>query len=285
MSTEAFFPERTQGFIDATPRPKMCNFEHFSIFGFWYLPKFSKRIALNFRCNAARKLGKIFIHRKWLRNMKRAMKRFFDSGAFLTQVGPGRHLLQFRKKQVIFSQGDAANAVYFIQKGKVRLSVVSKHGKEATLALMGAGDFVGEECVAASQPLRFTTATAISDGALLVIKKRTMLALLKEHAFSDVFVSFLLARNARFQEDLTDQLFNSSEKRLARVLLQLSQIGKDGPPENVVPKITQEMLAEMVGTTRARVSFFMNRFRKMGFIHYNGGLQVHNSLLNVVLHD
>jgi CRP-like cAMP-binding protein len=200
------------------------------------------------------------------------MKRVFDSGAFLTRIGAESRSLQFPKKQVIFSQGDAANSVYFIQKGKVRLSVVSKHGKEATLALMGAGDFVGEECVAASQPLRFTTATTISDCTVLMIKKRTMLALLKERAFSDVFVAFLLARNARFQEDLTDQLFNSSEKRLARVLLQLSQIGKDGPPENVVP-------------TRARVSFFMNRFRKMGFIHYNGGLQVHNSLINVVLHD
>ena len=218
--------------------------------------------------------------------MKRATKRFFDPESFLRQVGSGGRPLQFRKKQVIFSQGDAADSVYFVQRGKVRLSVVSTHGKEATLALMSAGDFVGEECVSASQPLRFTTATAISDCSVLKIKKRTMLALLKtEHAFSDVFVAFLLARNARFQEDLTDQLFNSSEKRLARILLQLSQIGKDGPPENVVPKITQEMLAEMVGTTRARVSFFMNRFRKMGFIHYNGGLQVHNSLMNVVLHD
>lgn len=213
------------------------------------------------------------------------MKRF-DPEVLFKQIGAGRRPMQYRKKQVIFSQGDAADAIYFIQKGKVRLSIVSKHGKEATLALMGAGDFVGEECVAASQPLRFTTATAISECVMLMIKKRTMMALLKtEHAFSDVFVSFLLARNARFQEDLTDQLFNSSEKRLARVLLQLSQIGKDGPPETVVPKITQEMLAEMVGTTRARVSFFMNRFRKMGFIHYNGSLQVHSSLLNVVLHE
>jgi CRP/FNR family transcriptional regulator, cyclic AMP receptor protein len=212
--------------------------------------------------------------------------RRFDPEVLFKQIGAGRRQIQFRKKQVVFSQGDAADAIYFIQKGKVRLSIVSKHGKEATLALMGAGDFLGEECVAASQPLRFTTATAISESTMLMIKKRTMMALLKtEHAFSDVFVSFLLARNARFQEDLTDQLFNSSEKRLARVLLQLSQIGKDGPPETVVPKITQEMLAEMVGTTRARVSFFMNRFRKMGFIHYNGGLQVHSSLLNVVLHD
>ena len=218
--------------------------------------------------------------------MKRVTKLVFDPEALLRQIGAGRRLAQFQKKQVIFSQGDAADSVYFIQKGRVRLSIVSKQGKEATLALMGAGDFVGEECVAASQPTRLTTATAISDCLALRIKKRTMIALLKtEHAFSDMFVSFLLARNARFQEDLTDQLFNSSEKRLARVLLQLSQFGKDGAPETVLPRISQEMLAEMVGTTRARVSFFMNRFRKMGFIHYNGGLQVHSSLLNVVLHD
>lgn len=198
----------------------------------------------------------------------------------------GRTLVEFGKKRVIFSQGEAADAIYFIQKGRVRLSIVSKRGKEATLALMGVGDFVGEECVAASQRCRFTTATTISEVTMLRIKKRTMIAALKaEHAFSEMFVSYLLARNARFQEDLTDQLFNSSEKRLARVLLQLAQFGKEGGPETVVPKITQEMLAEMVGTTRARVNFFMNRFRKMGFVHYNGGLQIHSSLLNVILHD
>jgi CRP-like cAMP-binding protein len=151
---------------------------------------------------------------------------------------------------------------------------------------MGAGDFVGEECVASAHRLRLTTATAISEGSVLAIQKSTMIALLKrEHQFSEMFVAFLLSRNARFQEALADQLFNSSEKRLARVLLQLAQFGKDGAPESVVPKITQEMLAEMVGTTRARVSFFMNRFRKMGFIQYNGTLQVHSSLLNVILHD
>ena len=218
-----------------------------------------------------------------LSNMKRKKNRGFDPAAFLQQIGTGRVLLQFRKKQVIFSQGDTADAIYFLQKGRVRLSLVSKSGKEATLALMSAGDFLGEECVAASQPLRFTTATAISECNLLKIKKRTMVTALKtEHALSELFVSFLLARNAHFQEDLTDQLFNRSEKRLARLLLQLAQFGKEGAPETVVPKISQETLAEMVGTTRARVSFFMNRFRKMGFIHYNGGLQVHSSLLNVV---
>jgi CRP/FNR family cyclic AMP-dependent transcriptional regulator len=210
----------------------------------------------------------------------------FDTEAFLRHIGAGKTLLPLQKKQVIFSQGDSADAVYYIKKGKVRLSVVSKSGKEATIALMGAGDFIGEECVAASQPFRLTTATAISEAAVATIKKRTMIALLKnEHSWSEMFVSFLLARNARFQADLTDQLFNSSEKRLARALLQLAQVGKEVGPETLVPKVTQVMLAEMVGTTRARVSFFMNRFRKMGFIDYNGGLQVHNSLLNVILHD
>jgi CRP/FNR family cyclic AMP-dependent transcriptional regulator len=218
--------------------------------------------------------------------MKYSQKRSFDSEAFLREIGVGRTLLQFRKKQSIFSQGDAADAVYFIQEGRVRLSLVSNSGKEATLALMGAGDFLGEECIAASQPRRLTTATAISQSTLLKIKKRTMLRVLKtEHSFSERFVAFLLARNAHFQEDLTDQLFNRSEKRLARVLLQLAQFGQEKGQETVVPKISQEMLAEMVGTTRARVSFFMNRFRKMGFIHYNGGIKVHNSLLNVILHD
>jgi CRP/FNR family cyclic AMP-dependent transcriptional regulator len=218
--------------------------------------------------------------------MKRPKKRRFDSEAFLREIGAGRTLLQFKKKQSIFSQGDAADAVYFIQKGRVRLSLVSKSGKEATLALMGAGDFLGEECIAASQPRRFTTATAISESTLLKIKKRTMITALKtEHSFSERFVAFLLARNAHFQEDLTDQLFNRSEKRLARVLLQLAQFGQEKEHEIVVPKISQEVLAEMVGTTRARVSFFMNRFRKMGLIQYNGGIKVHNSLLNVILHD
>jgi CRP/FNR family transcriptional regulator, cyclic AMP receptor protein len=218
--------------------------------------------------------------------MKSKDSRRFNPEAFLQQIGAGRTLQQFKKRQVIFSQGEAADAVYFIQQGRVRLSLVSKSGKEAILALMGAGDFLGEECVSASQPRRFTTATALSEITLLKIKKRTMLNVLKtEHKFSEMFVAFLLARNAHFQEDLTDQLFNRSEKRLARVLLQLAQFGKEGGPESVVPKISQEMLAEMVGTTRARVSFFMNRFRKMGFIQYNGGLKIHSSLLNVILHD
>jgi CRP-like cAMP-binding protein len=218
--------------------------------------------------------------------MKRRKSRGFDPETFLSQTGAAHTQVLLGKKQVIFSQGEPADAIYYIQKGKVRLSAISNSGKEATLALMGTGDFVGEECVASSHQFRLTTATAISEGSMLSIQKAAMIALLKtEHSFSEMFVAFLLSRNARFQEALADQLFNSSEKRLARVLLQLAQVGKDGAPETVVPKITQEMLAEMVGTTRARVSFFMNRFRKMGFIHYNGGLQVHSSLLNIVLHD
>jgi CRP-like cAMP-binding protein len=217
--------------------------------------------------------------------MKRLRKRF-DPSTFLTQSGQGRSLLHVHKKEVIFSQGDRADAVFYIQKGKVRLSLLSKQGKEATLALLGPGDFVGEECIATTQPLRLTTATAIAEASLLRIEKASMVATLaKEHKLSDVFVGFLLARNARIQEDLADQLFNSSEKRLARVLLQLSQVGKQEAPESVVPKISQEVLAEMVGTTRARVSFFMNRFRKMGLIDYNGGIQVHPSLINIVLHE
>ncbi len=218
--------------------------------------------------------------------MKLRKNRIFDPELFLAQAGVGRTLIQLRKKQTLFSQGDAADAVFYIQKGKIKLSIISKSGKEATLTLLGAGDFVGEECVAAAQPLRMTTATAIAECVALRITRSTMVAVLhEEHAFSDTFVAFLLARNARIQEDLTDQLFNSSEKRLARVLLLLAQVGKNGGTETVIPKISQETLAEMVGTTRSRVSFFMNRFRKMGFIEYKGELKIHSSLLNVVLHD
>jgi len=175
--------------------------------------------------------------------------------------------------------------VFYIQKGRVRLTVVSKVGKEATIGILKDGDFFGEGCLA-GQPLRMGAATAMMDCAVLRIEKKAMMeALHREHAFSDMFVAYLLARNIRYEEDLVDQLFNSSEKRLARILLLLANFGKEGRPETVVPKISQEMLAEMIGTTRSRVSFFMNRFRKLGFIHYNGGLQVHSSLLNVVLHD
>jgi len=210
----------------------------------------------------------------------------FDPEAFLAEAGLGRTLLHLSKKQVMFSQGDPANEIFYLQKGKIKLSVISNSGKEAALALLGPGDFVGEECVAATQLLRLTTATAMAECTVLRIARSTMVAVLhKEHAFSDTFVAFLLARNMRIQEDLTDQLFNSSEKRLARILLLLAQFGKNGATEIVIPKISQETLAEMVGTTRSRVSFFMNRFRKMGFIEYKGELRIHSSLLNVVLHD
>jgi CRP/FNR family cyclic AMP-dependent transcriptional regulator len=218
-----------------------------------------------------------------------AQKREFDPKTFLATIGEGRKMLAVANKATIFAQGDKADAVFYIQKGKVRLSVVSTAGKEATIGIMGEGNFFGEGSLA-GQLLRMGSAAAMTDCELLRVEKRAMMtALHREHAFSDLFVAYLLARNIRYEEDLVDQLFNSSEKRLARVLLLLAHFGKDGIPETVVPKISQETLAEMVGTTRSRVSFFMNRFRKLGFIHYaggeTGGLQVHSSLLNVVLHD
>ena len=212
-------------------------------------------------------------------------KRDFDLHAFLATIGEGRKFVQFPKKQTIFSQGDNADAVFYVQTGKVGLTVVSKTGKEATIGILGEGDFFGEGSLA-GQVLRMGSATALTDCAILRIDKKAMVkALHREHEVSDMFVTYLLARNIRYEEDLVDQLFNSSEKRLARILLLLAHFGKEGIPEAVVPKISQETLAEMIGTTRSRVSFFMNRFRKLGFIHYNGGLQVHSSLLHVVLHD
>jgi CRP/FNR family cyclic AMP-dependent transcriptional regulator len=212
-------------------------------------------------------------------------KRDFDPHAFLATISEGRKSVLFRQKQGIFTQGDTADAVFYIQTGKVKLTVVSKTGKEATIGILTDGNFFGEGSLA-GQPLRMCSATAMTDCATLRIDKKAMMeALHREHEFSDLFVAYLLARNIRYEEDLVDQLFNSSEKRLARILLLLAHFGKEGIPEPVIPKISQEMLAEMIGTTRSRVSFFMNRFRKLGFIHYNGGLQVHSSLLNVVLHD
>src|SRR5437868_7946274 len=211
--------------------------------------------------------------------------RRFNPRTFLATIGDGRKSLTVGKKQGIFTQGDAADAVFYVQKGKVKLTVVSKTGKEATIGILSEGNFFGEGSLA-GQGLRMGCAAAMTDCQLLRIEKKAMMAALhREHAFSDMFVAYLLARNIRYEEDLVDQLFNSSEKRLARVLLMLAHFGKEGVPETVVPGISQETLAEMVGTTRSRVSFFMNRFRKLGFIHYNGGLQVHSSLLNVVLHD
>jgi CRP/FNR family cyclic AMP-dependent transcriptional regulator len=217
--------------------------------------------------------------------VRRLRRRDFDPQAFLASIGEGRKFVLFPKKQTIFTRGDVADAVFYIQAGKVRLTVVSQIGKEATLGILGEGEFFGEGGLA-GQPFRMGSATAMMDCELLQIdKKAMMLALHREHTFSDLFVAYLLARNIRYEEDLVDQLFNSSEKRLARILLLLAHFGKEGVPEKVVPKVSQETLAEMVGTTRSRVSFFMNRFRKLGFIHYNGGLQVHSSLLNVVLHN
>jgi CRP/FNR family cyclic AMP-dependent transcriptional regulator len=213
------------------------------------------------------------------------MKREFDPDTFLATIGDGRKILAFEKKQSIFTQGDTADAVFYIRTGKVRLTVVSKAGKEATIGILKEGDFFGEGALA-GQMVRMGSATAMTDCEVLRVNKKAMMeAVHGEHAFSDMFVAYLLARNIRYEEELVDQLFNSSEKRLARVLLILAHFGKEGIPETVVPKISQETLAEMIGTTRSRVSFFMNRFRKLGFIHYNGGLQVHGSLLNVVLHD
>jgi CRP/FNR family transcriptional regulator, cyclic AMP receptor protein len=212
-------------------------------------------------------------------------RRDFDPHTFLATIGEGRKIVSFPKKQTIFTQGDPADAVFHIQTGKVRLTVVSNDGKEATIGILG-DQFFGEGCLT-GQPLRLCSATAMTNCSVTRIDKKSMIEVLhRKHEFSDMFVAYLLARNIRYEEDLVDQLFNSSEKRLARMLLLLAHFGKEGTPETVVPKISQETLAEMVGTTRARVSFFMNRFRKLGFIHYNrGGLQVHSSLLNVVLHD
>jgi CRP-like cAMP-binding protein len=215
-----------------------------------------------------------------------AKRSEFNPKTFLATIGTGRELVAVPKKQKIFGQGDKADSVFYIQKGRVRLSVVSKDGKEATIGIVSEGEFIGEGALA-GQLLRMCSADAMSKCELLRVEKKAMIeALHREHSFSDLFVTYLLARNIRFQEDLVDQLFNSSEKRLARVLLLLAHFGKEGVPQTVVPKISQEILAEMIGTTRSRVSFFMNRFRKLGFVHYNGGgLEVHSSLLNVVLHD
>jgi CRP/FNR family transcriptional regulator, cyclic AMP receptor protein len=209
----------------------------------------------------------------------------FDPAIFLAKAGEGKTIAGYRKGQVVFAQSDAANAIFYIQKGKLKLSVVSNNGKEAVVALLGAGDFFGEGCLAGQQ-VRMATAAAMSECRVVRLEKTDAVRVLHdEPAFSELFMKHLLSRNIRIEEDLVDQLFNSSEKRLARVLLLLANFGKEGKPEKVIPKMSQETLAEIVGTTRSRVSFFMNRFRKLGFIKYNGELEVHSSLLNVVLHD
>jgi CRP/FNR family transcriptional regulator, cyclic AMP receptor protein len=212
-------------------------------------------------------------------------KNAFNAQHFLDSAGVARKVAEFKRKDAIFSQGDPANNVLYIQKGSVRLSIVNETGKEAVVAVLGLGDFFGEGCLA-GQTVRMATATAIAATTVLSIEKKEMIRVLHdEHAFSDRFISYMLGRNIRIEEDLVDQLFNSSEKRLARTLLLLARYGKEDKPQRVLPKISQEMLAEMVGTTRSRVNFFMNKFRKMGFIKYNGGLQINTSLLSVVLHD
>jgi CRP/FNR family cyclic AMP-dependent transcriptional regulator len=217
--------------------------------------------------------------------VKAKKRRKFDPERFLSTIDGGRKITAFAKKRTIFVQGDPSEAVFYIQSGKVKLTVVARSGKEATIGILNAGDFFGEGCLT-GQPLRLCSATAMTDCSVMRISKKSMLAVIhREHAFSDLFVAYLLARNIRYEEDLVDQLFNSSEKRLARVLLLLAHFGKDEKPEVAIPNINQETLAEMVGTTRSRVNFFMNRFRKLGFVRYNGELEVHSSLLNVVLRD
>ncbi len=209
----------------------------------------------------------------------------FDAQAFLDSAGVARKVVAYRKSQEIYSQGEPAMSVMYIQEGGVKLSVVNEVGKEAVVAMLGPGDFIGEGCLA-GQEIRMGTASAIVPTVILVIEKKEMMRVLHaEHALSDRFMAYILSRNIRIEEDLIDQLFNSSEKRLARTLLLLARYGAESEPQKVRPKVSQEMLAEMIGTTRSRVNFFMNKFRKLGFIHYNGGLQVHNSLLSVVLHE
>ena len=210
----------------------------------------------------------------------------FDAPAFLAAAGLGRTIIQLKPKQAFFSQGGPADSIFYLQSGRAKLTVFSENGKEATITLFAVGDFVGEESLATVGGLRLATATAITACTALKIEREEMVRVMhEEHSFSDLFVKFLLARSMRTQADLVDQLFNSSEKRLARILLLLAQFEKPGEPESLIPEITQETLAEMIGTTRSRVSFFMNRFRKLGFIEYNGRIRVHKSLLNVVLHD
>jgi CRP/FNR family transcriptional regulator, cyclic AMP receptor protein len=209
----------------------------------------------------------------------------FDPKVLLNKVGTGKSTRSYRTKQLVFAQGDAGDAVFYLQSGKVQLTVVSTRGKEAVIGVLEPGSFFGEGCLA-GQPLRMATANAMQATTLVRVAKRTMVRLLhREPEFAEHFIAYLLSRNVRIEEDLVDQLFNSSEKRLARILLLLAHFGKESRPETVIPKISQDTLAGMVGTTRSRVSFFMNRFRKLGFIHYNGGLQVHSALLTVVLRD
>ena len=218
--------------------------------------------------------------------MNERRKTSFDVGKFLAEAGLAGKIAQVKADHVFFLQGAPADSIFYLQKGRARLTVVSKSGKKATITLLGAGDFIGEESLAAAGGLRLATATSITACTALRIERSEMIQVLhEEHAFSDLFLRFLLARSMRTQADLVDQLFNSSEKRLARILLLMAEFGKPGEPETLIPAISRETLADMVGTTRSRVSFFMNRFRKLGFIEYDGRIRVHQSLLNVILHD
>jgi CRP-like cAMP-binding protein len=218
--------------------------------------------------------------------MARLAKDTFDPAEFLATAGLGRSLVHLKAKETFFTQGAPANCIFYLQTGRAKITVISKNGKEATITLLTAGDFIGEESIAGVPGLRLASATALTTCSALKIERSQMIHVLhEERAFSDLFLKFLLARSMRTQADLVDQLFNSSEKRLARILLLMAEFGMPGEPETLIPAITQETLAEMIGTTRSRVSFFMNRFRKLGFIEYNGRIRVHKSLLNVVLHD
>ena len=209
----------------------------------------------------------------------------FNPKSFLAKVGEGRSIGKYGKDQIVFSQGDPADAVFYIQKGKVKVTVVSEQGKEAVVAILGPNEFFGEGCLA-GQAQRIATVTTMTDSVIVRLEKAAIVGVIhQEPAFSEMFIAHLLGRTIRVEADLVDQLFNSSEKRLARLLLLLANFGKEGKPEPIIAKISQETLAEMIGTTRSRVSFFMNKFRKLGFIDYNGGIEVHSSLLNVVLHD
>jgi CRP/FNR family transcriptional regulator, cyclic AMP receptor protein len=217
--------------------------------------------------------------------MARKRRPSFDPKSFLAKVGEGRSIGRYRKNQTVFSQGDPAEAVFYIQKGKVKVTVVSEQGKEAVVAILGTNEFFGEGCLA-GQARRIATAATMADSVIMQLEKAAIVGVIhQEPAFSEMFIAHLLGRTIRVEADLVDQLFNSSEKRLARLLLLLANFGKEGRPEPMIAKISQETLAEMIGTTRSRVSFFMNKFRKLGFIDYNGGIEVHSSLLNVVLHD
>jgi CRP-like cAMP-binding protein len=217
--------------------------------------------------------------------MAMASKRSFNPKSFLTRVGEGRSIARYAKDRIVFSQGEPADAVFYVQKGKVKVSVVSEQGKEAVIAILGLNEFFGEGCLA-GQAQRISSVATMTDSIIVRLDKTAIVRVLHEQpAFSEMFISHLLSRSIRVEADLVDQLFNSSEKRLARLLLLLANFGKEGKPEPVIAKISQETLAEMIGTTRSRVSFFMNKFRKLGFIKYNGGIEVHSSLLNVVLHD